>query len=307
MTSLLLLIAVRLGALAASQTCSEFGTCSVSVNANDEGGAVLDESEDDVDELSMLQRMDARLITKSKGTRDSSWYLEDVDVKYGKSDETRMDIYWPVNSEKKPSSGWTAVIILHGQGGTRKSFKGFCTNHVVPSGRLCASGSYRKTNSRNRDTYDMAMWFHKKASKWDVDTTKIVLAGFSLGGLSINNVLWHKNYNEDILGGETPRIRAVMLLSGTGSDDPRGAQKSQYVPSATFICSSDTDTTVKYEYSQKLYKQLGKKGAPVKFVNIPGAGHSIMYSDSKEIWYREIVTFLDELDGTVPTIAYDAE
>ena len=42
-----------------------------------------------------------------------------MNVEYDKSDETMMDIYWPANNAKTPSSGWKAVIILHGQGGTR--------------------------------------------------------------------------------------------------------------------------------------------------------------------------------------------
>jgi len=283
----LLALALHLEVLVAEPACPEGEACLAA---------------DDVDEVSMLQKRHE--LASSRAVDDgaaSAEFVVENDVPYGSLDQQKVDVYSPASSDLKPDAGWSAVIILPGTTGDKSGFKEFCTQTIVPSGRVCVAAMYRKSDSyRNRDVYEVADWFHKKAGDWDVDKTNIVLGGVSLGGLTINNVIWDKNLGKDLLRGSAPKIRAVLFLSGTWSSHKNKAKKAKYFPLSTFICSSDTDTQVPYKYSKDLYKELDKKGLHVKFVTIYGAGHSIWYSGYKKEGYREILAFLDE---TVPPLA----
>jgi len=282
MTSLIWFLACGIEILATSSDCQKAGTC----NSTDGGGA---------DEVSMLQGLrDLRASWKGRTNM-----MEDLDIPYGSLDKQKVDFYWPGEAFEKPSTGWSAVIILPGSGEGRKGWKWFCVKHIVPTGRFCVAGDYRKTDGdRDDDVFALVQWFHKEAGNRDVDNTKIVLGGVSLGGLSVNNVIWDLKRGKEILGRERPLIRAVMLLSGCSSSHPNRVKKAKYFPESTFICSSDTDFKVPYKHSRKVANELEKKNEHVKFVNIHGAGHSIWWSSSKVEWMNEILSFLDE---TVPT------
>jgi len=280
--SLIWLLACGIEILAAVPDCQEDGTC----NAADDA---------DVDEVSMLQRVREFKASSERATQ----FMEELDVPYGSLDKQKVDFFWPGYEIEKPSSGWSAVIILPGQGEDRKGWKWFCTKHIVPSGRFCVTGDYRKKDGdRDDDVYELAKWFHQVANSKGVDKTKIVLGGASLGGLSVNNVIWNAGSGKELLNGKNPKIRAVMLLNGCSSSHPNKVKKAKYFPQSTFICSSDTDTKVPYKHSKSTATQLEKRDAHVKFVNIPGAGHSIWWSKYQSEWMNEIITFLDE---TVPT------
>lgn len=225
-------------------------------------------------------------------------YKSSMDVAYGSYDLNKVDIFWPEDATLMPASGWTAVIILPGLGSTKETYKGFCTKYIVPSGRLCVAGDYRMDdNYRDDDVYELATWFYSNAGKWDVNPASIVLGGCSQGGLTINNVIWDGKKGKDLLGGSPPKMRAVMLLSGTWENHKRDARKADYFPLSTYICSSPTDNTVPYKGSKDLFKELEKMDQTAKFVSIEDGGHSIWFSDKKDEWYEEILLYLDE---TVP-------
>lgn len=228
---------------------------------------------------------------------DKAWF-EELDVPYGhEHDRQKADIYWPANTQP-PGNGWSAVIILHGIGTSKESFKGFCTKYIVPTGRLCMSGDYdRNDDLRNADVYALMNWFYGAAQGYNVSRKDIVLGGFSLGGLSINNVIWDPRMGKDLLQGDSPKVRAVMLLSGTWGNHILRVRSANYFPKSTFIMSSTTDETVPFEFSESLAEKLESMGKPVKFVAIQNAGHNIMYSTKADQWYREIQSFLDD---TVP-------
>merc|ERR1719433_198980 len=117
--------------------------------------------------------------------------------------------------------------MLHGSNGKKEHYNKFCKDYIVPSGRLCVAGNYRK-DRRNADVYDLARWFHSQAGTWNVDKTNIVLGGYSLGGLTINNVIWDAKMAAKVLSGNSPMIKAVLLLSGTWSGHVRRAKKAKY-------------------------------------------------------------------------------
>lgn len=230
-------------------------------------------------------------------TQKKHWN-EVIDVRYGNEHvKQKADVYWPTGNQQ-PVDGWSAVIIVHGIGMSKGSFKGLCTEYIVPTGRLCVSGEYRRDDDfRTQDVYALTQWFYGVAGSFNVSRQNIVLSGFSLGGLSINNFLWDPDMGKDLLQGDSPKVRAVMLLSGTWSCHIHQAARAEYFPMSTFIMSSTTDTTVPFSFSKGLADQLESMGKPVKFVAIEKAGHSIMSSHAREQWFHEIQTFLDE---TVP-------
>jgi len=219
----------------------------------------------------------------------------DLDVPYGRKDENKVDIYWPSDATRKPTPGWSAVIIVPGHDSKRKYWAAFCTKHIAPSGRLCAVSGYRVDDEhRADDVYKMIAWFSRRAGDWNVDKTRVVVAGLSVGGIAINDVIWDPERGKDLLDGVAPKVRAVMLLSATKERHPQLAANALYWPPATFICSSDTDDFAPYVHSQRLQQALQRLGKPVKFVTIPDSGHAIWFSAHRSQWYAEVMSFLDE-------------
>lgn len=225
-------------------------------------------------------------------------YVLQEGVPYGEDPENTVDIYWPADEGLRLPDGWAAVIMLPGKDDNKSMWQELCTDYVVPTGRVCVAVDYRKDPRADRDVFAMVEWFYESAYVYAVDPANIILGGVSKGGLTINHLIWgRRHWSKGLLGGRSPKIKAVMLLSGTRADDVEAASKAGFFPASTYICSSDTDDVIPYAWSVAMYTQLLSAGEQVKFVNIPRAGHTIWYSKKKYKWYDELMIFVNE---TVP-------
>jgi dienelactone hydrolase len=267
-----------------------------------------DTQEDEEEEGEEQQVKELKEEQQSKtGGQGPAWWNEHKNVPYGKDPSQQIDVYWPKN-KNKPEGGWSVVLMLHGKSMKRENFKGFCKDLVVPTGRLCVVGGYRrKDTERVEDTYKLIEWFHKEAkdpnsrvlevdSNTNVNPENIVLAGYSLGGLNINKVIWDKKMGEKVLGGKSPMVRAVMFFAGVASGHDRQAQKAPNCPESTLIMSSPSDTTVPFKFSKKLSGVLNKKceGKEVKFVELDEiCNHQPFRKECQGTSYEEVKAFLD--------------
>jgi len=221
------------------------------------------------------------------------------DVRYADDDDVQMmDLYWPGDSSLMPSGGWSAVIMVPSKKRWKSDWATFCTDFIVPTGRLCVAADYRKEDDvREQDVFELSSWLHRNAARWNVNRENIVLAGESVGGSTVNRVLWHSKFGKELLRGSTPKVKAAMLLSGTWENHSRQAKKASYFPQSTYICGSEADTTFLWKWAKNLATELRAHGQSVKLVNFQDAGHDIWNSDQRAAWMDAIVAFLDE---TVP-------
>lgn len=223
---------------------------------------------------------------------------EETGVSYGDDVANMADVYWPADPSLRPDGGWSAVIMLPAFGDNRTVWRHLCVDHVVPSGRLCVAGDFRQVGPGGvQDVYNLAVWLGANAANYSVNASNIIVGGTGVAGLRVNDVIWDPRMGHDLLGGGTPKVKAAMLLSGASDDDADRASKAEFFPSSTYICHSDNDPLIPYEYSVALYDTLVLMGEHAKLVNISNSSHFIWHSENRGAWYDELMTFVEE---TVP-------
>jgi len=253
---------------------------------------------------------------QQSATSGENWWNQDLGVAYGSGKFQKVDVYWP--KREKTEGGWSAVIMMHGKGENSgpHTFAGFCKNLIVAKHGFCFSGGYdQRDGKREKDIYALTKWVYEEAAKGkrEINKEKIVLAGYSLGGLTINNILWDKKMGKDLLQGDPPKVSAVMLFAGASSPHANKAKKAKYWPKSTLIMSSPCDPNkgTLYKYSDKLKKALDaeeQQSTLVKpFVNLddecvppdddgktPECGHQLFKNGScKDQSWEAVTTFLD--------------
>ena len=105
---------------------------------------------------------------------------------------------------------YPAVLFLHGSGGTRQDL-------LVPAAELATRGAVTMTISQpnNAATFRPLVVNARRAldllaARTDVDRTRLGLVGYSLGGQTAA-----------VLAGDEPRLKAVGIVAGRGSQAPR--------------------------------------------------------------------------------------
>jgi len=257
------------------------------------------ETSHSTDDIELIQVGQSAMQVQS-ATSGEDWWNEDLGVAYGSGKFQKVDLYWP--KREKTEGGWSAVIMMHGKGAKSgpHTFAGFCKNLIVPNHGYCFSGGYDQTNGkREKDIYALTKWVYQEAAKREINKAKIVLAGYSLGGLTINNILWDKNMGKELLQGDPPKVRAVMLFAGASTPHERAAKKkAKYWPKSTLIVSSpgDKNKGTLYKYSKKLHQALDAKKQQSTLETLDDTcGHSVFKGGPcKDQSWAAVTTFLDE-------------
>lgn len=166
-------------------------------------------------------------------------------------------------------------------------------------------------------------WVIRNAKQYNIDTNKIVLAGFSAGGhLALTTGMLPTSAGFDNLcpGNENLKVAAIIniqgitdvsdLLSGTNrrqyavewlGNQPQRQEIAQRVSPINYVRSGlppiltihgDADTLVPYSHAVRLHKALKKAGVPNQLMTIPGGQHGRQSSENTTKMYGVIREFL---------------
>jgi len=253
--------------------------------------------------------------------------LIDVVYKNVNSDNTRMDIYYPLN----PQAPVPVVINMHGGGwnhGYKEDQGGF--GLYFDMGYAVANVEYRMTGEATapaavEDVRGAMMYLLNHAKELNIDPMKIVFQGGSAGGhLALisgylrNNPLYD---NDCVIYDGNYKIMAVIDKYGPADLNnfmfytslvnwlgPHASDQNfintispiNYVNAntpPTYIIHGDADPTVPYSQSVTLHNALDAAGVRNQFTTVPGGGHggfSDAYNTQME---NEITAFLTEVEN----------
>jgi acetyl esterase/lipase len=220
-----------------------------------------------------------------------------------------LDAFYP---SKKTKAKRAAIMIIHG-GGWRSGNR---TQHyplaqrLADLGYVCFTPKYRLSTEALYPTavYDLKSalrWIHASAKKYDVDTNKIAVLGFSAGG-QLAALLGVTNGNSKFEGDEcnlkfSSSVKAIVDLDGTLSfvhpesgegDDSKKTSAATY----WFGFSKKENPELWKEASPLTY--VGKNTPPTLFINSSvermhaGRNDFIKVLDENKI-YSEVKTFSD--------------
>ncbi|MDS1031292.1 alpha/beta hydrolase [Porphyromonadaceae sp. NP-X] len=253
--------------------------------------------------------------------------LTDVVYKNVNSENTRMDIYYPLN----PKAPVPVVINMHGGGwnhGYKEDQGGF--NLYFNRSYAVANVEYRMTGEATapaavEDVRGAMMYLLNHAKELNIDPMKIIFQGGSAGGhLALisgylgNNPLFD---NDCVLYGGNYKIMAVIdkygpadlnnfmfytsLVNwlGTHASDQDFINSISpihyvdlYTP-PTYIIHGDADPTVPYSQSVTLHNSLDAAGVKNQFTTVPGGGHGGFSDTYNTQMENEITAFLTEVEN----------
>lgn len=253
--------------------------------------------------------------------------LTDVVYKNVNSENTRMDIYYPLN----PQAPVPVVINMHGGGwnhGYKEDQGGF--NLYFNRSYAVANVEYRMTGEATapaavEDVRGAMMYLLNHAKELNIDPMKIIFQGGSAGGhLALisgyleNNPLYD---NDCVLYGGNYKIMAVIDKYGpadlnnfmfytslvnwlgphsTDQNFINSISPINYVNAntpPTYIIHGDADPTVPYSQSVTLHNALEAAGVKNQFTTVPDGGHGGFPDAYNTQMENEIKAFLTEVEN----------
>lgn len=242
-------------------------------------------------------------------------------IPYDSYPQTVLDVYKPAGNGSSKRCG---VLAIHGGGWVNGSKERVVGSLVIPwlaKGCVVANVEYRlaavaPAPAAVEDVLKAAEWFRKNASRWNVDSKRIVAVGTSAGGhLALmvgltpkrarfgptGNVAAVINFYgitdvEDQLGGDNMRKYAVTWVKeGEGRMElARRVSPISYiredVPPVLTI-HGQVDETVPYDHGVRLTKELRDAGADAEMISVPNGGHGFPPEQMAEL-YKSIFEFL---------------
>ena len=134
-----------------------------------------------------------------------------------------LDVFYPAAKSKRKR---TAILIIHGGGwrsGNRTQHHALA-QHLANLGYVCITPEYRLSTealypAAVQDLKAALRWLHKYAKKYDVDTARIAVMGFSAGG-QLAALIGTTNGNKKFEGGNchqkfSSNVQAIVDLDGT--------------------------------------------------------------------------------------------
>jgi predicted esterase len=168
-----------------------------------------------------------------------------------------------------PARQYPLLVVLHGSASTESDIAG---HDFIYTAEVIAIGPYGRGRSNGFATAeaqtDIAEAIDDAISNYSIDTKKIVLTGFSMGGYGVYRTQW-----------ETPhKFRALAVFSGGtrfGGEDPnfltQDLDRFNAVP--MFISHGEQDRNVSCDEAFKIAQRLRAAGALVEFHSDPDRGH----------------------------------
>lgn len=241
---------------------------------------------------------------------------EETDIVYGQAvddsgeqQELKLDMYTPEgdNDTSRP-----AIIFVHG-GGFTKGDKG--SEGIIKSmaedfakmGYVTCNINYRLTTQSAKQGLPMAMedlttainWVQENAIQYGIDGTRIALAGYSAGAVTVTNLVYcnQKKYvfdRESIIG--VIDIAGTKLYCGSPKEDNP----------ACFILHGTKDTTDAFSDSEELTKKLEKRKIPVTLYPLEGMNHNLN-TRYDELRNQAAMFLYEELTGKKVTVDIAAD
>jgi predicted esterase len=185
------------------------------------------------------------------------------------------------------SRQYPLLVMLHGSG---SDDQGMLNNPLTDGHFIELAPNGRGTS--NCFTTDFAQIDVKEAiqdliSNYSIDTSKIILAGFSMGGYGVYRIFY-----------EYPNLfKGISIFSGhpnlanrwIGEGHPDFLKDQYLLPFKdipVFIYHSKNDLNCPYELTETLVDKLKKAGAKVESVIVEKSGHGIMETDKMPIYHE---------------------
>ena len=243
-----------------------------------------------------------------------------ANIHYDQYPETVVDILQPKSPAKEKRPG---VLFIHGggwTGGTKESQLPHCLRYVE-QGFVVANVEYRLAKAALApaavtDVLKAAQWFHKNASKYNVDRSRIVVTGGSAGG-HLSLMVAMTPTSADL--GPPGKVAAVVNFYGITDvgDQLEGPNMRKYAVTwlpeqpgrmhlahrlspMTYVrkdlppiltLHGDADETVPYEHGVKLTRALRDAGAKAEMLSVPQGKHGFPKEKLDEL-YPQIFDFL---------------
>jgi len=238
-------------------------------------------------QLVELAQIDNQAVSGQKGTFRRAFR--------SKIDSTLQPYSIKIPENFDRSKKYPLLVLLHGSGSTDQGM----LNQNLTANRCIEIAPYGRGTS-NCFTTDGAEIDVKEAiddviRNYPVDTSKIILSGFSMGGYGAYRIFY-----------EYPRFfKAVVVFSGNpnlasqwiGEGFPNFLQAKYQKPFKgvpMFIYHSKNDLNCPYPLTLQLVNQLKKVGAKVEFVPVPESGHGLLDQESFPKFDSWLKTQLEE-------------
>lgn len=186
-----------------------------------------------------------------------------------------------------PSKKYPLFVMLHGSGATDQgTLNGNLTDgkyiEIAPLGRG-TSNCYTVDNAQ----IDVKEAIDDAVKNFSVDTSKMVIAGFSMGGYGAYRIFY-----------EYPKLfKCVVDFSGQPNNatewlgkgypdflDPKYLKPFRSIP--VFVYHSKNDLNCPFELTRQLVEKLKKTGAKVQQVTTEEEGHGVIDSDNIGTYYQ---------------------
>lgn len=130
---------------------------------------------------------------------------------------------------------------------------------------------------------------------YPIDTTKIIIAGFSMGGYGAYRIFYEypKLFKGVVVFSGHPNLPNYWL--GKGHPDflkPEYLKPFKNIP--VFIYHSKNDMNCPYDLTKQLVEKLIKAGAKVEFVTTTEGGHGIIDKNHTEIYYKWLKDMIEK-------------
>lgn len=229
------------------------------------------------------------------------YYTSQLDITYNNHGQ-QLDLYIPKKEVKQ-----TAIMFIHG-GGFNAGIKDDMTFHAkyfARKGYITTSINYRLGTediypAAKNDALDAIQWMKKQATKYGFDKEKIVVLGYSAGGLLALNAGLDKESGVAaiISGAGVTDLESLILTTKTPELKYNIDHYMQNTPIETaspvnlvtktsppvLMFHGDLDNIVPFSQSASLAKQLGIKKIPYELIKFRMTGHDLMLESNPHIY-----------------------
>lgn len=229
------------------------------------------------------------------------YYTSQLDITYNEHGQ-QLDLYIPKKEVKQ-----TAIMFIHG-GGFNAGIKDDMTFHAkyfARKGYITTSINYRLGTediypAAKNDALDAIQWMKKQATKYGFDKEKIVVLGYSAGGLLALNAGLDKESGVAaiISGAGVTDLESLILTTKTPELKYNIDHYMQNTPIETaspvnlvtktsppvLMFHGDLDNIVPFSQSASLAKQLGIKKIPYELIKFRMTGHDLMLESNPHIY-----------------------
>ncbi|MCX6162840.1 MAG: prolyl oligopeptidase family serine peptidase [Ignavibacteriae bacterium] len=203
-------------------------------------------------------------------------------------------VYLPENFDKNKK--YPLLVFLHGSASDETNIRGFLS--LIPKDFIAVGPFGRgKSNAFSRDyaQEDIAEVISAVSEDYSIDTTRILLTGFSMGGYGVYRTFY-----------ETPsRYKALAVFSGAPNigkkyapgnlapdfTDENNLNSFQGIP--IFIFHGEKDLNVSLPATVDFVAKLKKTGAQVEFQVEPGKGHERPGADIIDIYMKWVESVMN--------------